>query len=247
MSKSPESKKCIFLQYNLMIFVFWELIFWWFFDAKTIKNPFKNCILDGMAKIRCQNVPRRLQDGSKRLPGRTRTPQDGICFFGGPTWSHVGHPFRPKTAPEPSRTPPKGLVGDVCGRLGNVLEPLAGQEPTRASLGAVLAWFWGVFGGFLGGFWLIFGRCSLIFWWIFNWLFDHFSVDFWLIASRIRSTVYSTVYGNVYSTAYSGVLHKPSFVTSHQDMCYWYWKARWFLRIRFSPRSWRDSVSRHTP
>ena len=43
------------------------------------------------------------------------------------------------------------------------------------------------------------------------------------------------------------ILHKPSFVTSHQGMCYWYWKARWFLRIRFSPRSWRYSVSRHTP
>ena len=78
-------------------------------------------------------------DGPRSLPDLPKRPLRSNLE---PSWLL----FRPKTAPEAPRTPPKGLLGDVLGRLGGGLELLDGQEPTRASLGASWLDFGRVFG-----------------------------------------------------------------------------------------------------
>ena len=59
----------------------------------------------GMHQKFVKNALNRPHDASKTLP---RRPQDAprriLAPFLGPTWSHLGHLFRSKTAPEASKT-----------------------------------------------------------------------------------------------------------------------------------------------
>ena len=153
---------------------------WRKFGAKTLQDAFKT-------------LPRGSQDAS-------RTPQDGICLFLRanlePCWPPFSAQDGPRTFQDASKRPCWGCLGASLERLRASWRSRADKSVPWSRLGLILGGFWEVFGRFLADVhWFV--------WSIFNWLFDHFSVDFWLIPSRIRSTVYSTVYGNVYSTAYS--------------------------------------------
>ena len=84
---------------------------------------------------RPKTLPRCPQDTPKTPPGRLKTD------FGSVLGSQLGAilaTFSAQDAPEAPRTPPKGLLGNVLERLGGVLGPLGGQDPTRMILEALL-------------------------------------------------------------------------------------------------------------
>ena len=98
---------------------------------------------------RPETLPRCPQDAPKTFPGRLKTD------FGSLLGAQLGAmlaTFSAQDGPRGSRTPLKGFLEDVLGRLGVVLGHLGGQEPTRASLGALFGLILEGFGRFLEGF-----------------------------------------------------------------------------------------------
>ena len=92
--------------------------------------------------------PRGSQDAS-------RTPQD----FGSVLGAQLGAmlvTFSTPDGPRSPRTLPKGVLGNVLARLGGVLGPLGGQEPTRDPTRLILEASWVrlglIFGRFLDDF-----------------------------------------------------------------------------------------------
>ena len=100
-----------------------------FSEAKSTKNLSKNGIPKTLPKCKALLIENRAQDTSETLP---RRPHDAttrfLSPFWGPTWSHVGPLFRPKTAPEAPRTPPKSLLGDVLGASWGLFTAKCQQE-----------------------------------------------------------------------------------------------------------------------
>ncbi len=100
----------------------------------------------------------RLQEAPKTAPGRPKADFASVLAANlGPSWAS----FSAQDGLQAPRTPPKGLLRNVLGRLGCVLGPLGGQEPTRASLGAVLAWFSSIFGRLFA--WFLVEKLSFLF------------------------------------------------------------------------------------
>ena len=104
---------------------------------------------EGMHQKCIKSATWRLQEAPKTPPGR---PKTDFASVQGANLESSWASFSAQDGLQPPRTSPKGLLGNVLGRLGGVLGPLGGQEPTRASLGAVLAWFSFIFGRFFAWF-----------------------------------------------------------------------------------------------
>ena len=68
----------------------------------------------GMHQKFVKNALNRPHDASKTLPRRPQdAPRQILAPFLEPTWSHLGHLFRSKTAPEASKTPQDALGNAV--------------------------------------------------------------------------------------------------------------------------------------
>ena len=173
----------------LLFFLFPRIIF----QSKFIKKIDPKCIFleaciknaSKMHKIGYMTPPRGSQDAS-------RTPQDGFCFrFGRQLGAILGTFFRPRRPRRPPRRPkmPNGNGGGmVRARDTHPYVWLPNMKITSrrfwADFGAVLAWFWQVFGRFFGAkTGQDASRCQ--FFWICSFSFSHlFSFAF---SRRLKS------------------------------------------------------------
>ena len=144
-----------------------------FFEEKFIKHRLKKCILDGMAKIRCQNAPRCLQDAPKTLPRRLQdAPRRNLGANLGLCWPPFSAKTAPRWSPEARGSAQDAARSEEKTGTKSSWPPRAVKSVSWSRLGLILGGFWEVFGRFLGGFWSNVGR-----------FFGRFVVDFLIIFS----------------------------------------------------------------